>query len=50
MTASSTQALVLGKLTEFGVSVLAILGGVIVIGLGYLVFRFGWRKIKGSLS
>jgi len=49
MSASSTQTLITDGLTTFGTSVLAILGAVLVIGIAYLVFRFGWRKIKGSL-
>jgi len=49
MTASATQALVTDTLADFGGSVLVILTAVIGIGLAYLVFRFGWRKVKGSL-
>jgi len=49
MTASSTQALVISTLGDFGVAVLAILTAVIGIGVAYLIFRFGWRKVKGSL-
>lgn len=49
MTASATQAIVLSTLTDFGTSVVAIIGAVIGVGLAYLVFRFGWRKVKGSL-
>jgi len=49
MDASSTQALVTNTLTDFGTSVLAIITAVIGVGLAYLVFRFGWRKVKGSL-
>jgi len=49
MTASSTQALITSGLTDFGTSVLAILTAVIGVGVAYLIFRFGWRKVKGSL-
>jgi len=49
MTASATEALVLSNLGDFGTAVLSIITAVIGIGLAYLVFRFGWRKIKGSL-
>jgi len=48
MSASSTQALITGAITDYGTSILAILGAVIVIGLGVLVFNYGWRKVKGS--
>jgi len=49
MTASSTEALVTSTLSDFGASVLVILTAVIGIGVAYLIFRFGWRKVKGSL-
>jgi uncharacterized membrane-anchored protein YhcB (DUF1043 family) len=49
MNATATQTLVTDTLTTFGTSVLAILTAVIGIGVAYLVFRFGWRKVKGSL-
>lgn len=49
MNASSTQALVTDTLTTFGSSVVVILTAVIGIGVAYLIFRFGWRKVKGSL-
>jgi len=49
MTASATQALITDGLTDFGASVLVIIGAVLAIGVAYLVFRVGWRKIKGSL-
>ena len=32
----------------FGSQLLLILAAVIGIGVAYLVFRFGWRKVKGS--
>jgi len=49
MSASSTQTLITDGLTSFGGAVLVILGAVLVIGIAYLVFRFGWNRIKGSL-
>lgn len=48
MDASSTQALITGAVTDVGTSALAILGAVLTIGVGYFVFRWGWRKVKGS--
>jgi len=33
---------------DYGASLIVILGAVIGIGVAYLVFRFGWRKVKGS--
>jgi len=32
----------------FGASLVTILTAVIAIGVAYLVFRFGWRKVKGA--
>jgi len=32
----------------FGGAILTILTAVIGIGVAYLIFRFGWRKVKGS--
>jgi len=49
MTTASTTALITTAFTDFGVGVLAILGLVIGIGVAYLVFKFGWRKVKGSV-
>lgn len=48
MNASSTQALIETAGANFGIALLAILTVVIGIGVGMLVFRVGWRKIKGS--
>jgi len=48
MNASSTLALITDSASDFGTALLAILGVVIVIGVGMLVFRIGWRKVKGS--
>jgi len=48
MTASSTQALITDAISDFGGAMLVVLGAVIVVGVGFLVFRIGWRKVKGS--
>jgi len=46
--ASSTAAVLIGStLGGFGLSALAILAAIIGLGLGLLVFRWGWRKIRG---
>ena len=37
-----------GAFYDFSGSLLTILTAVIGIGVAYLVFRFGWRKVKGS--
>ena len=49
MTASATQTLITGALTDFGGALLVILGAVLTIGVAYLVFRVGWKKVKGSM-
>jgi len=49
MTTASTTALITDAFADFGTAVLTILGLVIGMGLAYLVYRFGWRKVKGSL-
>jgi len=49
MSTSSATTLITGAVTDFGTAVLAILTATLVIGLGYLVFRFGWRKTKSAL-
>jgi uncharacterized membrane protein len=48
MSASATQALITQSATDFGASALVILGAVLTIGVGLLVFYFGWRKVRGS--
>lgn len=48
MSTSSALALITGAGQDFGTALLAILGVVITIGVGMLVFRVGWRKVKGS--
>jgi len=37
-----------GAFYTYGGSLVTILTAVIGIGVAYLVFRFGWRKVKGS--
>jgi len=49
MSTSTALALVQGGFTDFGVAVLAVLGSLLTIAIGYLVFKFGWRKIRGSV-
>jgi len=48
MDASSMTTVVTGTLTTYGTALVTILTAVIGIGVAYLVFRFGWRKVKGS--
>jgi len=48
MSSSTATALITGAATDYGTALLTILGAVLVIGVGMLVFRVGWRKVKGS--
>jgi hypothetical protein len=48
MSTTTALALVTGAVTDFGAGVLAVLTATIVLGVGYLVFRFGWRKTRGA--
>jgi len=50
MTNTDVQTLILSKLSEYGSHILIIITAVIGVGLAYLVFRFGWKKTKTSLS
>jgi len=50
MDTTATQTIILSALSQYGVSVLAILGAVLTLGLAYLVFRFGWKSTKNALD
>lgn len=41
----SVQNLLLNSLEDFSSSVLVIIGSVLIMGIGYLVFKFGYEKI-----
>jgi len=49
MPISTTTAteLITDNVTNFGVAALAVLTAIIAIAVGLLVFRWGWRKIRG---
>jgi hypothetical protein len=49
MTASATETLITGAVTTFGGSVLVIITATLAVGLAYLVFKFGWGRVKRSL-
>jgi len=48
MNASSTQALILDAVTDYGGAMLVILGAVLGLAVGFLVFRKGWKKVKSA--
>jgi len=45
MTPSATRALITDSATSFGTEALLVLGAVIAIGVGLLVFYFGWKTL-----
>jgi hypothetical protein len=42
--------MIVGAVTDFGAGVLAVLTATIVLGVGYLVFRFGWDRVLHDQS
>lgn len=48
LSAASTTGLVTTGFQDFSVAALIILGFVITIAVGLLVFYWGWRKIRHS--
>jgi len=48
MTSTAMTTVITDTLTAYGTALAVILGAVIAIGVAYLVFRFGWRKVKGA--
>jgi len=46
MNSSIAQTIITNATTEYGVALLFILSSIIGIGLGVLVFNYGWRKLK----
>jgi len=47
MSTSSATTLITDSLGNFGTAALAILTAIIAVGVGLLVFRWGWRKVRG---
>jgi len=48
MNSTVTTNLIIDTVGTFGTAVLAILGSVVIIGLGMLVFYRGWEGIRWS--
>lgn len=42
---TSALALLTGAFTDYGTAILIILGIVLGIGIGYLIFKFGWKTL-----
>jgi hypothetical protein len=49
MTYGAITTLITGTLTSFSSSALTIVTAVIAVGLAFLLFRWGWKKVKGSM-
>jgi len=49
MGAASTTAIITGVISDFGPEAVTILTAVIGIGIALLVFRWGWRKVRGAV-
>jgi uncharacterized membrane-anchored protein YhcB (DUF1043 family) len=47
MNASTTEALITDGIADFSTTGLVILGAIIGVAVGLLVFRWGWRKLRG---
>lgn len=47
MNASSTSAIVIDAIQDFGTEMLTLLGAAILVGVGFFAFKVGWRKFKG---
>jgi hypothetical protein len=50
MTLNAIGSLATGTLSSFGTQVLAVLTAVIGVAIAYFLFKFAWRKIKGSVK
>jgi len=47
MSYSGAQTLITSSISSFGASALVVLTAIIAVAVGLLVFRWGWRKIRG---
>jgi len=49
MTAAAIGTLATTTLSAFGAQVLIVLTAVIGVAIAYFLFKFAWKKIKGSV-
>ena len=49
MNLTAISSLMTGTLNAFGDQVLVVLTAVIGVAIAYFLFKFAWRKIKGSV-
>ena len=50
MVIADATSLITGLVITFGGAVLVIITATVGLGVAYLAFRFGWKKVKSSLS
>jgi len=50
ISSSTALTLVEGAFTDFGTAVLVILGLVLSIGVGVLIYKYGWRRAKKAAN
>lgn len=50
MNATTATSLLLTSLNDFGLSILVILGAVLIIGIGVLIFHYGWDRLAHDQS
>jgi len=48
MNIEAAQDLITAQIAVFGLSALAILGALLTLIVGFLVFRWGWKKLSNS--
>jgi hypothetical protein len=46
---ASTTSLFLSSISDYGIGLMAVLGALLTLGIAYLVFRFGYKKLRGSV-
>jgi len=44
---STGSTLITGAIGDVGVAMLTILTAILGVAVGYLIFKFGWRRVKG---
>jgi len=48
MDATDIAPILTDGITDFGTQALVVLTALVAIGIAFYVFRWGWRKVKGS--
>jgi len=46
---STATTLITGAITDTGAAMLTILGVMLGVAVGYLIFKFGWRRTKQAV-